>query len=81
MGEGEGDIGVDGPTYYADIKPLIERKCLSCHVEGGIAPFALTSPDDVVATASFLANSGESLVMPPWPPSRLSPPITVPRLR
>jgi hypothetical protein len=36
-----------GPTYQADVKPLVEQRCQSCHVEGGIAPFALTTYDDV----------------------------------
>lgn len=74
-GEGEGEGGVNGVTYFADMKPLIEEKCLACHVEGGIAPFALTEPQDVVDMAGFLADTVESRVMPPWPPSRLSPPM------
>ena len=66
-GEGEGEGEGEGPTYFADMKPLIEQKCLACHVDGGIAPFALTAPEDVIAMASFLADAVESLVMPPWP--------------
>lgn len=49
---GCGDDGMtvdpDAPTYHADIVPLIQRECLTCHVEGGIGPFRLDSYDTVV---------------------------------
>lgn len=60
-------------TYFSHIKPLVEQKCLACHVEGGIAPFSLDTPEDVVAMASFLADTVEARTMPPWMPSQLSP--------
>jgi len=31
------------PTYFADVKPILEGRCAGCHRLGGIAPFALTS--------------------------------------
>ena len=32
-----------GLTYWHDIKPILDARCTGCHVEGGHAPFALTS--------------------------------------
>lgn len=56
-----------GPaTYSDDIGPLFQKSCTGCHVDGGIAPFAL---DDY---ASARAHAGEALdaarerTMPPW---------------
>src|SRR5439155_10241228 len=31
-----------GLTYYRDVKPILETRCVSCHHDEGIAPFALT---------------------------------------
>ena len=29
------------PTYYRDVKPILDARCGGCHYSGGIAPFAL----------------------------------------
>lgn len=34
-------------TYSQDVRPILEAHCQRCHVRGGIAPFALTSPRSV----------------------------------
>lgn len=31
------------PDYATEVAPILEEKCVSCHVEGGIAPFAMDS--------------------------------------
>lgn len=31
------------PDYVAEVAPILLDKCASCHVEGGVAPFALNS--------------------------------------
>ncbi|HWU90273.1 MAG TPA: hypothetical protein VN253_23575, partial [Kofleriaceae bacterium] len=33
--------GVDAPTWYRDVEPIVVEKCQGCHTGGGIAPFAL----------------------------------------
>ena len=55
-----------GTTYYGDVKPILDAHCTSCHVEGGIGPFALTTFDDVAAVASLVASAVESRAMPPF---------------
>ena len=60
-------------TFFRDVQPLLEQKCLACHIDGGIAPFALDDPDTVVAMADFLASSVEARTMPPWMPGPRSP--------
>lgn len=71
----DGDGAPRAVTYYRDLQPLIEQKCLACHRTGGIAPFALTDVDDVVAMADFLAGAVEARTMPPWMPGPRSPPM------
>jgi hypothetical protein len=58
-----------GPTYYRDVKPVIDVKCTGCHVEGGIAPFPLTTLDQVTAQKAAIKGAVESGTMPPWPPA------------
>ena len=58
------------PTYYVDIKPILEKNCTSCHATGGIAPFALDTPTDAVKWADRIAQVSKAEYMPPWPPSK-----------
>ena len=71
------DAGGDGEavTYYRDVKPVLERNCLACHVDGGLAPFALDTPDAAVAAAGAIALVTEDRRMPPWPPGDATPPL------
>jgi hypothetical protein len=53
-------------TFEKDVRPLIEARCTSCHVEGGIAPFALTTYEQVFAMRSAIALSTKNRTMPPY---------------
>ena len=55
-----------GPTYHQDIKPLLDARCANCHVEGGIAPFALGTFAQASSNAAAVSASVESGRMPPW---------------
>ncbi|MCA9527211.1 MAG: hypothetical protein KC549_13055, partial [Myxococcales bacterium] len=57
-----------GPTFHADIQPLIQAQCVSCHQAGGAAPFALETPEQVAAMAPAALASIEAGRMPPWQP-------------
>jgi bile acid transporter len=53
-------------TYYQDVKPFVDAKCVRCHVAGTIAPFALDTFDlakqhGPIARAAIMAGT-----MPPW---------------
>jgi mono/diheme cytochrome c family protein len=61
------------PTYYQDIRPILDRHCTGCHVSGGIAPFSLTSPQEAVKRAAAIAGVTAANYMPPWPPGGDSP--------
>ncbi len=53
------------PTYHEHVAPLLQRACVSCHVEGGIAPFALDSYEAAKAHASSIESATGSRRMPP----------------
>jgi mono/diheme cytochrome c family protein len=61
------------PTYYTDVQPILDRHCVSCHIAGGIAPFALDSGEAAVKWAPRIAAVTQSGYMPPWPPGGDSP--------
>lgn len=57
-----------GPTYYADVKPIVDARCTKCHVAGGIAPFALGTYAELVAKKDKLHDAVRDRIMPPWMP-------------
>ncbi len=62
----DADVSSSARTYYQDVKPIIDGKCGSCHVEGGIGPFPMDTYADAAAfagTAMIAINEGS---MPPW---------------
>lgn len=55
-------------TTYADIKPIIDSKCLPCHQSQEIAPFSLRTYNDVRRNASTILYVINRKIMPPWLP-------------
>ena len=55
------------PTWHRDIAPVVKAKCEGCHVEGGIAPFALQTYAQVFALKDSVRAAVELRTMPPWP--------------
>jgi hypothetical protein len=60
-------------TYYGAVGPLLNAHCAGCHMEGGIAPFALDSGPAARRYARAIAAVARTGAMPPWPPGRDSP--------
>ena len=61
--------GKGTPTWSKDVHPIVARSCAGCHVEGGIAPFALATWNDAYVRRSLIRAQVESRQMPPWPPA------------
>ncbi len=53
-------------TYSNQIARLLQNKCVECHHQGQIAPFALTSYDEVVGWAEMIKEVVHERRMPPW---------------
>jgi mono/diheme cytochrome c family protein len=53
-------------SYTKTIAPLIEEKCIACHQEGGIAPFAFDGYDKVKGFAPMIREAVRTDRMPPW---------------
>ncbi len=53
-------------TYTRQVARIMNANCVFCHREGQIAPFALTSYEEVAGWASMIEEVVETQRMPPW---------------
>ncbi len=58
--------GRQGLTWHDDIAPFLADNCAGCHQPGGIAPFALTSYEQVKSLAPVIEQSLVAGSMPPF---------------
>lgn len=52
--------------YRSEIAPLIQEKCVRCHTDGGIAPFAFTSHQKLEGWSDMMQEVLLTQRMPPW---------------
>jgi mono/diheme cytochrome c family protein len=65
-GDGDGDGEALATSYWQDVAPIYFDSCVSCHREGGIAPFPLDDYESAAAWGLASAMAVENKVMPPW---------------
>ncbi|NUM53095.1 MAG: redoxin domain-containing protein [Candidatus Hydrogenedentes bacterium] len=53
-------------SYARHIAPILEEKCVSCHVEGHIGPFAMDSYENVAGRKRMIREVLVTKRMPPW---------------
>jgi hypothetical protein len=63
---GEAEAPAGDLTYHGHIRPILEAACVDCHVEGGMAPFALDTYERVFQNAEPMKDAVRSRSMPPW---------------
>lgn len=56
-------------TYTRDIAPIIHTRCLNCHREGQVAPFALANYEQTAKRSKQIVRVTQDRIMPPWIPS------------
>lgn len=61
-----------GPDYVRDIVPILKENCVTCHVDGGIAPFAMDSHMMVQGWSPMMR---EVLMTKRMPPAQVDPAI------
>ena len=54
------------PTFYGDVAAIMQRRCQRCHHAGTLAPFALTTYDEVKNRSEMVAEVVREERMPPW---------------
>lgn len=53
-------------TFHNRISRILQHHCVSCHRQGGVAPFALDNYEDVAGHAAAITAVIDRGVMPPW---------------
>ena len=69
--DGEGAAGAGGGpqaevTFHRDVEPILQKSCLTCHLDGRIGGFSLEAYDDAKDLAGLIASVTASGQMPPW---------------
>ncbi|MDX2015165.1 MAG: hypothetical protein SFW67_33540, partial [Myxococcaceae bacterium] len=58
--------GTPPPTFHQDVRPILEGRCVNCHVTGGVGPFALDGYAAAKAMGPAMVDSTQKGRMPPW---------------
>jgi len=53
-------------TYWQDVAPIYDAKCVRCHQDGGIAPFRLDRYGDAKSNAAAELAAVQGGIMPPY---------------
>lgn len=53
-------------SYEHDVAPILLDKCVQCHVEGGIAPWAMTDYEQINGWSHMIREVLRVKRMPPW---------------
>jgi hypothetical protein len=53
-------------TFTEDVMPILRDRCVSCHVAGGPAPMALTTPEETIPWGESIRLELIAGHMPPW---------------
>ena len=67
-----GAAALETPTFYADVLPILQQNCQTCHrtegtnMGGQIAPWPLVTYEDARIRASRIASAVREGRMPPW---------------
>lgn len=55
-----------GPTFHENVESILQDHCQTCHHDGGIAPFSMTTYAQAKKYAALIADKATSRSMPPW---------------
>ncbi|MGL5096585.1 MAG: hypothetical protein ACRDD1_13410, partial [Planctomycetia bacterium] len=58
----------DAPTYAKDVSRVLQERCVGCHHDGGVGPFALETYDQARAWSDDVVAFTKNGKMPPWKP-------------
>jgi mono/diheme cytochrome c family protein/peroxiredoxin len=53
-------------TYHRDVARILQQNCVTCHRDGGVAPFALDDLEEVQDRAKTIRRVVTEGTMPPW---------------
>jgi hypothetical protein len=68
LSAGCGGPDPDAPTYWRDVRPILDESCARCHTAGGQGPVSFDDPNDVITLAPLIRSKIETGQMPPPAP-------------
>jgi len=63
---GRAQSGQGAVTYYEDVLPVLQKRCLSCHVAGGAGAGAFDTYERAQPVAAAIRDAVKQRAMPPW---------------
>lgn len=63
---GSAGEGEQAPTFYKDVLPVFQNRCIECHRQGQLAPMTLDSYEAARPYAKSILKSVVEREMPPW---------------
>ena len=69
--KGGDDSSSSGEVSYADVEPILDAHCVSCHQAGGSAPFAFDGYDAAASRSDRIVARAVDGTGSPMPPSGL----------
>src|SRR5215212_1784039 len=58
------------PTFSNEVVRIFQRNCQTCHHDGDVAPFSLTTYDESKPYAQLIKLMTRTRQMPPWKPTQ-----------
>ncbi len=58
----------DGVTWYRDVLPVAQARCMGCHRDGGIGSFTMEDVKVAQSYAGLMKSATATREMPPWMP-------------
>lgn len=55
-----------GPTYWQDVVPILDRSCMGCHQNGGAAPMPFETYEQTRNWGAAIVAATQARTMPPW---------------
>lgn len=59
------EINSRGVSYANDVVPILQKRCVTCHREGGVAPWAMSSHEMVRGWGEMIRETILTMRMPP----------------
>jgi hypothetical protein len=59
-------LGAEGPTFYKNVLPVLQKHCQTCHRPGEVGPMPLLTYAQVKPFATAIARATAARQMPPW---------------
>ncbi|MFN0075522.1 MAG: redoxin domain-containing protein [Prosthecobacter sp.] len=66
LGDAAKSASASPVTYHRDVARILQQNCVTCHRDGGIAPFALDDIEEVKDRAKVIKRVISEGTMPPW---------------